>query len=78
MPSPLQFVYVMRKLCGWENGTTVSNPWLNKVQQRGKANLYITVFWPWFPLGFAGIRTGLLCIASMAIYVLRVSQMHSQ
>lgn len=33
-------------------------------------------FWPWFPLGFAGIRTGLLCIASMAIYVLRVSQMH--
>jgi len=43
----------------------------------GKANLYITVFWPWFPLGFAGIRTGLLCIASMAIYVLRVSQMHS-
>ncbi|OCL02593.1 hypothetical protein AOQ84DRAFT_304447 [Glonium stellatum] len=33
-------------------------------------------FWPWFPLGFAGVRTGLLCIASMVVYVLRVSQMH--
>lgn len=35
-----------------------------------------TVFWSWFPLGRAGIRTGLLFICVLAICVLRVSQWH--
>ncbi|KAJ5570930.1 hypothetical protein N7535_004590 [Penicillium sp. DV-2018c] len=33
-------------------------------------------FWLWFPLGTCGIRTVLLFISSLTIFVLRVSQMH--
>lgn len=33
-------------------------------------------FWSWFPLGVCGIRTVLLFITSLAIFVLRVGQLH--
>jgi len=34
------------------------------------------VFWSWFPLGFTGIRTLLLFISSLSVFVLRVAQLH--
>lgn len=34
------------------------------------------VFWLWFPIGSCGVRTVLLFISSLTIFVLRVSQMH--
>ena len=34
------------------------------------------VFWLWFPFGSCGVRTVLLFISSLTIFVLRVSQMH--
>ncbi|PGH16464.1 hypothetical protein AJ79_01795 [Helicocarpus griseus UAMH5409] len=34
------------------------------------------VFWSWFPLGACGVRTLLLSISSLAVFVLRVGQMH--
>lgn len=34
------------------------------------------VFWLWFPFGSCGVRTALLFISSLTIFVLRVSQMH--
>ena len=36
----------------------------------------IAVFWFWFPLGPAGIRTLLLFISALSIFVLRVAQLH--
>ncbi|OAX84615.1 hypothetical protein ACJ72_01011 [Emergomyces africanus] len=33
-------------------------------------------FWSWFPLGACGVRTLLLSISCLAIFVLRVGQMH--
>ncbi|KAJ6123835.1 hypothetical protein N7471_011152 [Penicillium samsonianum] len=35
-----------------------------------------SLFWLWFPLGSCGVRTALLFISSLTIFVLRVSQMH--
>ena len=35
-----------------------------------------SVFWTWFPLGRAGIRTGLLFIPAFMIFILRVAQLH--
>ena len=35
-----------------------------------------SVFWTWFPLGRAGIRTGLVFIPAFMIYILRVAQLH--
>lgn len=35
------------------------------------------VIWSWFPLGPAGIRTLLLFISALAVFVLRVAQLHS-
>lgn len=32
--------------------------------------------WSWFPLGFAGIRTLLLCIPLLAVFLLRVQRNH--
>ena len=32
--------------------------------------------WSWFPLGFAGIRTLLLFVAALIVFVLRVGQLH--
>ena len=32
--------------------------------------------WSWFPLGFAGIRTLLLFVAALVVFVLRVGQLH--
>ena len=34
------------------------------------------VFWSWFPVSACGVRTVLLFVSSLAIFVLRVSQMH--
>lgn len=34
------------------------------------------VLWSWFPLGRAGIRTGLLFISAFLIFILRVAQFH--
>ncbi|KAI9828562.1 MAG: hypothetical protein M1819_006554 [Sarea resinae] len=34
------------------------------------------LFWLWFPVGFAGLRTGLLFISALSIFVLRVAQLH--
>jgi len=39
------------------------------------SNLY-AVLWSWFPLGRAGIRTGLLFICAFLIFILRVAQLH--
>ncbi|KAJ5339196.1 hypothetical protein N7452_005924 [Penicillium brevicompactum] len=33
-------------------------------------------FWSWFPIGSCGVRTALLYISSLTIFVLRVGQMH--
>ncbi|KAJ5787231.1 hypothetical protein N7457_002221 [Penicillium paradoxum] len=35
-----------------------------------------SLFWVWFPFGSCGVRTVLLFISSLTIFVLRVSQMH--
>ncbi|RFU36170.1 hypothetical protein B7463_g158, partial [Scytalidium lignicola] len=35
-----------------------------------------SLFWSWFPLGMAGIRTGLLFICAFSIFILRVAQLH--
>lgn len=35
-----------------------------------------SLFWPWFPLGPAGVRTLFLFISSLSIFVLRVAQLH--
>src|SRR5215469_8747942 len=32
--------------------------------------------WSWFPLGFAGIRTLLLCVPLLAVFLLRVQRNH--
>ena len=34
------------------------------------------VLWFWFPLGPAGIRTLLLFVSALAVFVLRVAQLH--
>lgn len=34
--------------------------------------------WSWFPLGFAGIRTLLLCIPMLAVFFIRVSNNHGE
>lgn len=34
------------------------------------------VLWSWFPLGPAGIRTLLLFISALSVFVLRVAQLH--
>ncbi|KAF2150549.1 hypothetical protein K461DRAFT_258999 [Myriangium duriaei CBS 260.36] len=34
------------------------------------------VFWSWFPLSLTGIRTGLLFVSSLTVFVLRVAQIH--
>lgn len=34
------------------------------------------MFWLWFPIGVCGVRTVLLFISSLSIFVLRVGQMH--
>lgn len=36
----------------------------------------LIVFWTWFPVGIAGIRTLLLCIPAFLIFILRVGQLH--
>lgn len=38
--------------------------------------IMFTVLWSWFPLGRAGIRTGLLFIPAFMIFILRVAQLH--
>ncbi|CAG8281193.1 unnamed protein product [Penicillium olsonii] len=35
-----------------------------------------SLFWSWFPIGSCGVRTALIFISSLAIFVLRVGQMH--
>ena len=34
------------------------------------------VFWSWFPIGTAGIKTLLLFISALSVFVLRVAQLH--
>lgn len=46
-----------------------------QVQKTLKSDI-VAVFWFWFPIGPAGIRTLLLFISSLPIFVLRVSQLH--
>ena len=36
----------------------------------------VAVFWSWFPVGPAGIRTLLLFVSALSIFVLRVAQLH--
>lgn len=36
----------------------------------------VSVFWFWFPIGPAGIRTLLLFVSAISIFVLRVAQLH--
>lgn len=36
----------------------------------------IVVFWSWFPISACGVRTVLLFVSSLSVFVLRVSQMH--
>lgn len=37
----------------------------------------LLVIWSWFPLGACGVRTLLLSFSSLAIFILRVGQMHA-
>lgn len=41
-----------------------------------RSNITPAVFWSWFPLGRAGIRSGLLFIPAFMIFILRVAQLH--
>jgi len=34
------------------------------------------IFWQWFPFGRAGLRTSMLFISILSIYILRVAQLH--
>jgi len=34
------------------------------------------IFWQWFPFGKAGLRTLMLFISILSIYILRVAQLH--
>lgn len=45
-------------------------------ESRSLLLIAIIVFWSWFPLSRAGIRTGLLFIPAFMIFVLRVAQLH--
>ena len=36
----------------------------------------LEVFWSWFPIGPSGIRTLLLFISALSVFVLRVAQLH--
>ena len=36
----------------------------------------VAVIWFWFPIGPAGIRTLLLFVSALSIFVLRVAQLH--
>lgn len=38
--------------------------------------MFSPVIWSWFPIGPAGIRTLLLFIAGLIIFILRVAQLH--
>jgi nucleoporin NDC1 len=57
---------------GWANGITVG----------GSTQTFIVfansraVLWLWFPLGLTGIRTLLIFLSALTIYVLRVAQWH--
>ncbi|KAJ5569914.1 uncharacterized protein N7459_009344 [Penicillium hispanicum] len=35
-----------------------------------------SLFWSWFPIGACGLRAGLLFVSSLAVFVLRVGQLH--
>ncbi|GAB7348029.1 hypothetical protein MBLNU459_g6068t1 [Dothideomycetes sp. NU459] len=35
-----------------------------------------SLFWSWFPLGFTGIRALLLFVSALAVFILRVAQLH--
>lgn len=37
---------------------------------------FLPVLWAWFPIGACGIRTILLFLSSLVVFVLRVGQMH--
>lgn len=43
-----------------------------------KANDDAAVFWQWFPLGRAGVRTILLFMSVLAVFILRIAQLHSE
>ena len=49
--------------------------WWSGQGSAAHANSY-PVLWLWFPLGLTGIRTLLIFLSALAIYVLRVSQWH--
>ena len=36
----------------------------------------VLVFWSWFPIGIAGLKTLLLFISALSVFVLRVAQLH--
>lgn len=36
----------------------------------------VSVFWSWFPISACGVRTVLLFVSSLSIFVLRVGQLH--
>ena len=58
---------------GWANGIAVSNPY---TRARGLALMRAAVLWIWLPFGPTGIRTLLLFIPALAIYLLRIAQWH--
>jgi nucleoporin NDC1 len=62
----------MPSLAGWVNVTIV-----NKASHVSKkmANSLV-VLWLWFPLGMTGVRTLLIFLSALTIYVLRVAQWH--
>ena len=48
------------------------------ITEKFAANMFYEVFWQWFPIGPAGVRTLLLFISCLAILVLRVAQIHGR
>lgn len=56
-------------LPGWSQ-TFVFNFW------SGLTRAITIVFWSWFPISSCGVRTVLLFVSCLAVFVLRVGQMH--
>lgn len=60
----------------WRLGS-LPPPTLEEPMRNCNTNIdHLLVFWSWFPIGSCGVRTALIFISSLAIFVLRVGQMH--
>lgn len=71
--------YVISFLIGVKSSRKLSPKRPGPLNSQSSASLIdccVLVFWSWFPLGSCGIRTALLFISSLCVFVLRVGQLH--